>query len=102
MTSADAGSRARERRSKGKLSAYGASKLAMNVKFQADEPAWRAQGVTAFLLHPGWVKTDMGGTRAQITVDASARGMIQVVGAAKPTDGGACLQYDGKRCDPWK
>ena len=102
MTSADAGSRARERRSKGKLGAYGASKLAMNVKFQADEPAWRAQGVTAFLLHPGWAKTDMGGTRAQITVDTSVRGMIQVVGAAKPTDSGACLQYDGKRCDPWK
>lgn len=102
MTSADAGSRTRERRSKGKLGAYGASKLAMNVKFKEDEPTWRAQGVTALLLHPGWVKTDMGGARAQITVDASVRGMIQVVGAAKPADGGACLQYDGKRCDPWK
>ena len=47
ITSADAGSRARERKTKGKLSAYGASKLALNVRFRADEPGWRAQGLMA-------------------------------------------------------
>ena len=36
---------------------------------------WRAQGLTAVLVHPGWVRTDMGGERAQISVETSVRGI---------------------------
>ena len=102
ITSADAGSRARERRTKGNLSAYGKSKLTLNIRFRADEPVWRAQGLTAVLVHPGWVRTDMGGERAQISVETSVRGIATVLQKVSYKESGACLRYDGTKCDPWK
>ena len=102
LITSEAGSKARERRSKGRLSPYAASKLALNMRFRTEEPAWRAQGLTAVLMHPGWVKTEMGGGNAKISVEASTRGIATTLQKLQREQCGACLVFDGSRCNPWK
>jgi hypothetical protein len=46
-------------------------------------------------MDPGWVKTDMGGDAAEITVDVSVAGIRQTLAALKPADNGKYLQYTG-------
>jgi len=47
-------------------------------------------------FHPGWVRTDMGGSGADIDVKTSVAGMRRVVAALSARDNGAFLDYDGK------
>lgn len=51
-------------------------------------------------LHPGWVKTDMGGRNAPLDVDSSCKKMINTVMALNESNNGTFLQFDGKPL-PW-
>jgi hypothetical protein len=51
-------------------------------------------------LHPGWVKTDMGGPNAMITPEKSVAGMLNVIGKLKPEDSGCFRNYEGTPL-PW-
>ena len=48
-------------------------------------------------LHPGWVKTDMGGADAPTEVTASAAGLISVIDRVTFEDSGAFLNFLGER-----
>lgn len=75
---------------------YGASKAALNERFRAIEPHWRADGVTAVVFHPGWVRTDMGGRGASVAVDDSVSGMRRVIDRMTPADSGKFLTWQGR------
>lgn len=64
---------------RGSLGDYGDSKAALNDSLRALVPAWQARGVCAVAIHPGWVRTDMGGDSAAISIEESANGIRKVM-----------------------
>ncbi|WP_028451330.1 SDR family oxidoreductase [Chitinilyticum aquatile] len=79
--------------------AYRASKAALNAigKSMAVDLAGRH---TVVLLHPGWVRTDMGGPAALIDAASSVRGMRTVIASLQDWDSGRFFKYDGSEL-PW-
>ena len=61
----------------GKSYAYRASKAALNCVMRSFAIDVKAQGIHVMLIHPGWVKTDMGGTNALIDAQTSVEGMLK-------------------------
>lgn len=51
-------------------------------------------------MHPGWVKTDMGGKSAPLDVETSVNGIFATVEKLCEADSGKFLQYDGTEL-PW-
>ena len=78
-----------------KLRPYVVSKQALNDRFRLIEPTWRKTGVTAILMDPGWVKTEMGGKGAQIGVQESVRGIRRVLKNLRVGDAGKWFRHDG-------
>ncbi|MDP6188272.1 MAG: hypothetical protein QF699_03010, partial [Candidatus Poseidoniaceae archaeon] len=52
------------------------------------------------ILHPGWVKTSMGGDRAPVEIPDSVSGMRKVVEALTIDTSGRFIQFDGEGL-PW-
>lgn len=74
--------------------AYRASKSALNMvtkSLSVDNP-----DVTFALVHPGWVKTDMGGDAAPVEVTESARGIWKVIESTGLNESGCFKDYRGK------
>ena len=77
---------------------YGESKALLNDRFRERAPAWA--GVVAVVMHPGWVRTDMGGQGATLSVAESVGPMRRTIGALGPGDHGCFLNWDGRE-HPW-
>jgi len=61
----------------GRSYAYRASKAALNCAMRSFAIDVKAQGINVMLIHPGWVKTDMGGIDALVDVQTSVAGMLK-------------------------
>ena len=79
---------------------YRASKAALNMATHSLALDLRAQGVTAVVLHPGWVATDMGGPSAPLQAPESVRGMRQVIEGLTLSESGGFFDFSGARI-PW-
>ena len=79
---------------------YNISKAAQNMATVLLAHALRDRGIRVVALHPGWVQTDMGGDGAQITVAASATGLVRVIDALGAEDSGRFLDWQGDAL-PW-
>jgi len=79
---------------------YAASKAALNMMTRTYAWTVRDQGITAVMIDPGWVKTDMGGAGATLEPEESARGLLSVIDGLTPEDAGRFLRYDGSEV-PW-
>ena len=97
LISSQVGARRGSRRS---LGTYGDSKAALNDRFRAVEQDWRAAGCLAVVIHPGWVRTDMGGSAASLSVEESARGIRQVIADLDESRHGRFWTWDGRE-HPW-
>ena len=84
----------------GSLGDYGDSKAALNDEFRRRAARWREAGAIAVVVHPGWVRTDMGGSGASISVTESADGVTRVLDRLTPSQHGEFLTWDGRQ-HPW-
>jgi NAD(P)-dependent dehydrogenase (short-subunit alcohol dehydrogenase family) len=84
----------------GGLYAYRASKAAVNAIMKSMAIDLADRGVIAVALHPGWVRTDMGGPEAPLDVPTSIRGMRSVIDGLRSEDSGEFLSWDGSTL-PW-
>jgi NAD(P)-dependent dehydrogenase (short-subunit alcohol dehydrogenase family) len=82
------------------LALYKASKAALNSMTNSFVTQLGEQTLTVLSLHPGWVKTDMGGEGADIDVDTSTRGLIDQVNAYTGKGGHHFVNYRGETI-PW-
>jgi NAD(P)-dependent dehydrogenase (short-subunit alcohol dehydrogenase family) len=58
------------------------------------------EGFVCVALHPGWVKTDMGGPEAPLDVQESVTGLRAVIDGLKPQDNGSYRTHSGETL-PW-
>ena len=79
---------------------YRTSKAALNSAVVALSHDLKNHGIIPVLIHPGWVKTDMGGKDAQITTQESVQGIIKVIFSLSLEDSGKFFNYDGTIV-PW-
>lgn len=56
----------------------------------------RPEGIAVGIYHPGWVRTEMGGTAAEIGVEDAAAGLIARLDALTPDKSGCFETWDGR------
>jgi NAD(P)-dependent dehydrogenase (short-subunit alcohol dehydrogenase family) len=80
--------------------AYRSSKAALNATMKGMAYELKRYDITVIILHPGWVRTRMGGANAPVTPTESVSGMRRVIAEFKPEWSGAFFRYDGQHM-PW-
>jgi NAD(P)-dependent dehydrogenase (short-subunit alcohol dehydrogenase family) len=74
---------------------YRSSKAAVNMAARSLAADLAPRGITVVMFHPGWVRTDMGGSSAAVSPTDSAAGMLRVMSEVRPKDNGRFFNYDG-------
>ncbi|SFV03594.1 SDR family oxidoreductase [Pseudoduganella namucuonensis] len=76
-------------------SLYRASKAALNSVLIDTALSFGDRGATCVALHPGWVRTDMGGAGADLAVEDSAAGIRRTLAALPASPRAVYRNYDG-------
>ena len=84
----------------GRSYAYRASKTALNMLSVAMKKEGVEDNISFLILHPGWVKTRMGGENAPVELEESVAGMLELIYNNSLADSGRFVQYDGVDL-PW-
>jgi len=79
---------------------YRSSKAALNAVMKSLSVDLKKEKMTVVVLHPGWVKTDMGGQEADIEPPESIAGMREVISKVTPAESGRFVDYRGETI-PW-
>jgi NAD(P)-dependent dehydrogenase (short-subunit alcohol dehydrogenase family) len=74
---------------------YRSSKAAVNAVMRSLAVDLAPEGIIVALLHPGWVRTAMGGQKAALDVATSAEGLAEVILGLTPAQSGGFYNYDG-------
>ena len=80
--------------------AYRASKAALNAAWRTLAVEMAAEEVAIAMLHPGWVKTDIGGGGAPLEPAESVSALRKVINRLTPRDKGVFLNHRGETL-PW-
>ena len=78
---------------------YSASKAALNKFMRLAAGELARDGIAVGLVHPGWVKTDMGGAGAHITPADSAAGIANVIDRLSLENTGGFWKWNGSAHD---
>ena len=79
---------------------YAISKAALNMATVQLACALAARGIVVVALHPGWVRTDMGGEQAQLAPADAVAALLARIDALETRDSGRFLDAEG-RVLPW-
>lgn len=75
--------------------AYRASKAGVNKAVQAVAGELLGHGVISIVMHPGWVRTDMGGPAATLSVAEATTAIVRAIDRLTAKNAGQFLNYDG-------
>jgi NAD(P)-dependent dehydrogenase (short-subunit alcohol dehydrogenase family) len=84
----------------GKDAAYTTSKAALNMLTLKQSQVLGPDGVTVIALHPGWLRSEMGGASADLDPADAATSIASVVEHLTTEQSGTFLRWDGT-AHPW-
>ena len=84
----------------GRDAAYTTSKAALNMLTLKQSQVLQPLGVSVIALHPGWVRSDMGGPGADLEPSEAAASIADVIDAVTIEQTGSFLKWDGS-IHPW-
>ena len=76
---------------------YRVSKAALNMLTRNQAIEYKKDGIAVVIVHPGWVKTDMGGPAAPMTVAESARKIFQIMEMISLSNTGEFISVTGDK-----
>ncbi len=76
--------------------AYCTSKAALNKFMKMAAIQLADENMAVCVIHPGWVRTDMGGPRADISPEESAEGIIKVIAGLNADNSGSFWKWNGE------
>jgi NAD(P)-dependent dehydrogenase (short-subunit alcohol dehydrogenase family) len=79
---------------------YRSSKAALNAAMKSLSIDLKDRGIGVLILHPGWVRTDMGGPQAPTSPEESVAGMRGVMDRFTPAASGRFINFRGEEL-PW-
>jgi NAD(P)-dependent dehydrogenase (short-subunit alcohol dehydrogenase family) len=80
--------------------AYRSSKAAVNAAMKSFSIDLAPRGITCVLVHPGWVRTDMGGAGGKLAPAESVKSLRALIASLASTDSGKFFNVDGEEL-PW-
>jgi NAD(P)-dependent dehydrogenase (short-subunit alcohol dehydrogenase family) len=79
---------------------YRSSKAALNMVNKSAAHDLARKGISVVALHPGWVRTDMGGPNGELSVEESVTALKRNLANVTLVDSGRLLDIDGSTI-PW-
>lgn len=89
-----------EKNDSGGMYPYRTSKAALNAATKSMSCDLKDGKILCISMHPGWVRTDMGGSKAPLDVDTSTQNIVQTLMALDASHNGGFFEHDGKPL-PW-
>jgi NAD(P)-dependent dehydrogenase (short-subunit alcohol dehydrogenase family) len=89
-----------EDNSSGGSYAYRSSKAGVNAVMKSFSIDLAPRGITCVVVHPGWVRTDMGGAGGKLAPAESVKALRSLIESLKAKDAGKFYNYDGSEL-PW-
>ncbi|KAL8194674.1 UNVERIFIED_CONTAM: hypothetical protein K2H54_028834 [Gekko kuhli] len=75
---------------------YRCAKTALNMLTRCQALEYKDDGILFAAIHPGWVKTDMGTEKGELTVEESVHGILNVLSNLSEEHSGRFLNWEGK------
>ena len=88
------------KRSVGGKYSYASSKAALNMITKILANDLREKGITTVVIHPGWIKTDMGGEEAPLDIKEPISQIINLIKNIEISETGKFLDREGREV-PW-
>ncbi|CAJ0948056.1 unnamed protein product [Ranitomeya imitator] len=73
---------------------------ALNMLSRCHAVGYKHDGIIIIAIHPGWVKTDLGGDQAPLTKEGSVGGMMKIITTLSEKNNGTFVDWTGKII-PW-